>query len=94
MKREKRLTKKERLALDPNRAQRAAAGGGAHIHCISCGRHIEPGEFGAAPPSAVYLVCDHKSKFPACADCQVAARYLVAEHDRTGNPVAAASAWH
>ena len=93
MKREKRLTKRERLALDPNRPKRAT-GGGAHIHCISCGRHIEPAEFLGVAPTAVYLVCDHKSSFPACAECQVAARYLIAEHDRTGNPVASASAWH
>ena len=93
MKREKRLTKKERLALDPNRAQRQNAGG-AHIHCISCGRHIDPPEFTGATPTAVYLVCEHKSTFPSCSECQVAARYLIAEHDRTGNPVTTASAWH
>ncbi|HWA74996.1 MAG TPA: hypothetical protein VG937_21805 [Polyangiaceae bacterium] len=93
MKREKRLTKKERLALDPNRAQRVNASA-AHIHCISCGRHIDPPEFNATPPTALYLVCEHKSSFPACTECQVAARYLIAEHDRTGNPVASASAWH
>lgn len=93
MKREKRLTKRERLALDPNRAQRAQASA-AHIHCISCGRHIEPAEFSGDKATAVYLTCDHKSTFPSCADCQVQARYLIAEHDRTGNPVASASAWH
>lgn len=93
MKREKRLTKRERSALDPTKAQRTNAGG-AHIHCISCGRHIEPVEFTGDKPSALYLVCEHKSSFPACTECQVAARYLVAEHDRTGNAVATASAWH
>lgn len=91
MKREKRLSKRERRALDPSRAP---AQGGGHIHCISCGRHIEPAEFAGLSPSAVYLACEHNSRFPACTDCQVAARHLIAEHDRTGNPVAAAQAWH
>lgn len=93
MKREKRLTKREKRDLDPTRPERAARNH-AHIHCIACGRHIEPSEFGTFPPKSVYLTCDHKHDFPACADCQVTARYLVAEHERTGNPVQAAQAWH
>lgn len=92
MKREKRLTKRERRALDP--ARPAAPQGGAHIHCIACGRHIDPPEFTGTSPKAVYLACEHNSRFPACLDCQVTARYLIAEHDRTGNPVATAQAWH
>jgi hypothetical protein len=92
MKREKRLTKREK---------KEATGGGAaghqhqgHIHCIACGRHIEPGEFSLAPPSAVVITCEHKSQFPSCANCEVTARYLVAEHDRTGKPVNTAAAYH
>lgn len=91
MKREKRLTKRERRALDPSRP---VANAGGHIHCIACGRHIEPQEFSGVSPSAVYLACDHNSRFPSCADCQVTARQLIAEHDRTGNPVMTAQAWH
>ena len=90
MKREKRLTKREK---------KEQGGGGqkqehGHIHCIACGRHIDPNEFSSAPPSAMVITCDHKSQFPACANCEVTARYLVAEHDRTGKPVNTASAYH
>ncbi len=93
MKREKRLSKRERRALDPNRP---AAGHNhpQHIHCIACGRHLDPSEFQGPTPTAVSLQCDHKSTFPACRGCQVDARYLISEHDRTGKPVAIAEAWH
>jgi hypothetical protein len=92
MQRKKRLTKSERKALSPG----PGAGGQqqAHIHCIACGRHLDPQEFSAAPPTAKYLICDHQSRFPACADCDVVARGLIAEHDRTGKPIAQAAAWH
>ena len=90
MKREKRLTKREK--------KEQSGGGGhqhqGHIHCIACGRHIDAGEFSQTPPSAIVITCDHKSQFPACANCEVTARYLVAEHDRTGKPVNTAAAYH
>jgi len=90
MKREKRLTKREK--------KEQSGGGGhnhaQHIHCIACGRHIDPTEFSLAPPSALVITCEHKSQFPACANCEVTARYLVAEHDRTGKPVNTAAAYH
>ena len=90
MKREKRLTKREKKERN---------GGGhkheqGHIHCIACGRHIDPNEFSQASPSAIVITCEHKSQFPACANCEVTARYLVAEHDRTGKPVNSAAAYH
>lgn len=91
MKREKRLTKREKKEM---------AGGGQghdhanHIHCIACGRHIDPAEFSQSPASAVVITCQHKSQFPACATCEVTARYLVEEHDRTGKPVNTAAAYH
>jgi hypothetical protein len=91
MKREKRLTKREKK-------QQSGGGGGGHdhnhIHCIACGRHIDPNEFGTAPPSAMVITCEHKSQFASCTGCEVTARYLVAEHDRTGKPVNAAAAYH
>lgn len=93
MKREKRLTKRERRELDPTRGQRTTQTA-EHIHCIACGRHIDPTEFTSFPPKSVYLQCEHKHDFPACNDCQVTARYLIAEHERTGNPVQIAQAWH
>ena len=54
MKREKMLTKRER---------KAAKGAGltgqtkeaAHIHCITCGRHLDPAEF-HAPATAVRVI--------------------------------------
>jgi hypothetical protein len=93
MKREKRLTKRERKDADPTRETRVNRPA-EHIHCIACGRHIEPKEFTSFPPKSVYLQCDHKHDFPSCAECQVTARYLIAEHERTGSPVQVAQAWH
>jgi hypothetical protein len=93
MQRKKRLTKRERKQADPSSAERQRRNE-PHIHCISCGRHIDPPEFSGAPPTAVYIVCQHRSRFPACAACEVAARYLVEEHDRTGKSVQSAQAWH
>jgi hypothetical protein len=93
MKREKRLTRRERKDQDPTRADRLKRAQ-PHIHCVACGRHMESEEFGGTSPRAVYLTCDHGSQFPSCTECQVTARYLIAEHDRTGNPIAKAGAWH
>jgi hypothetical protein len=90
MKREKRLTKREKKE-QTGAGHKHDAG---HIHCIACGRHIDPNEFSAAPPSAMVITCDHKSQFPSCANCEVTSRYLVAEHDRTGKPVNTAAAYH
>jgi len=90
MKREKRLTKREKK-------DQSGAGHkheNTHIHCIACGRHIDPNEFAQASPSALVITCEHKSQFPACTNCEVTARYLVAEHDRTGKPVNTAAAYH
>ena len=92
MKREKRLTKREKKELN------GGGGGGhdhtGHIHCIACGRHIDPEEFGAASPSAMVITCQHKSQFASCIGCEVSAKYLVDEHDRTNKPVKKAAAWH
>jgi hypothetical protein len=96
MKREKKLTKRERQAIaGKGTAGRKAAGGGGdqHIHCVSCGRHIEPTEFDA-PATATILSCAHGSQFAACIGCQIPGQKLLDEHDKTGQPVKAASAWH
>lgn len=92
MKREKKLTKRERKAISgvgPT-GHRADAG---HIHCVACGRHIDAAEFNA-PATAVRVACQHKSQFPSCVACVERTRALLAEHDRTGQPVQTASAWH
>jgi hypothetical protein len=89
MQRKKRPTKRERK--DPQAQNGHAA---AHIHCIACGRHLDQAEFTATPATAKLLVCQHQSRFPACTDCEAAARRLISEHDRSGKPVASAAAWH
>ncbi|HEX3775889.1 MAG TPA: hypothetical protein VHV51_15560 [Polyangiaceae bacterium] len=89
MQRKKRLTKRERKDQSPGTVHQPA-----HIHCIACGRHLDADEFSASPPTAKYLICEHQSRFPACVDCEVVARSLLAEHDRTGRPIQQAQAWH
>jgi hypothetical protein len=95
MKREKRLTKRERKALNPG----PAAGGQAprpqnqHIHCVACGKHLESSYFDQ-PATAVFVRCEHMTEFPACVGCVTKAKELLAEHDRSGQPVRAAAAWH
>ncbi|MDI1442921.1 hypothetical protein [Polyangium sp. 6x1] len=91
MKREKRLTKRERKALAPPRPA-AAPAHTHHIHCIACGRHLEPEEMQTG--EAVMLRCLHGSTFPSCSGCRARSVELLAEHDRTGQSVRTASAWH
>ncbi|MBI2393420.1 MAG: hypothetical protein HYV09_27800 [Deltaproteobacteria bacterium] len=94
MKREKKLTKKERQAITgKGPAGGRAAAGGQHIHCVACGRHLDPHEFDP-PASATFVQCAHGSQFAACLGCQIPAQKLLDEHDRTGQPVKSASAWH
>jgi hypothetical protein len=93
MKRQPKLTKRERKAQAPARPQ---AGGGhqhQHIHCIACGKHLDPADFDA-PATAAIITCDHGSNFPSCVQCMPQATALVKEHDRTNQPVKTASAWH
>jgi hypothetical protein len=89
MKRTKRLTRKQRKALNAS-----AAEGHRHIHCIACGRHIDPQAFTQSPITARYIKCLHGTTFAVCVGCENAGRKLLEEHDRTGQPVNAASAWH
>ncbi len=91
MKRAKQLTKRERKALAPPRASAGAPA--QHIHCIACGRHIDPVEL-EAPASATMLRCEHGSRFPSCITCQDRSKELISEHDRTGTNIRAAGAWH
>lgn len=96
MKREKRLTKREQKALKA--ATRPAPQGHQHdhqhIHCVACGRHLDPSEFEGPSPSATVLRCAHGSEWAACAGCAARGRELLAAHDRTGQPVQQAAAWH
>ena len=91
MKREKRLTKKERKEQGGSSQHDHEAG---HIHCIACGRHIDPQEFNGGAPTATVIICAHTSQFACCVGCKDTAQYLVDEHDRTGKPVNHAPAYH
>lgn len=96
MKREKRVTKKERKAVERINAglqQQNQPHKHTHIHCIACGKHLDPNSFGE-PGGPEFYRCQHGSDFPHCAEHAEQAKALVDEHDRTGNPVKQASAWH
>jgi hypothetical protein len=94
MKREKQLTKRERKALQPARPKPAGQQQQQqHIHCVACGVHLHVEQFDE-PATATYVRCKHGSTWPSCVDCVAKSRELLAEHDRTGNPVRGASAWH
>ena len=96
MKREKRLTKREKKAISPRPAM--AQGGGHdhhhHIHCTACGKHLDLEMFEATPPEATWLRCDHGSEFASCVEHTEKTREMLAEHDRTGKPVEHVEAWH
>ena len=92
MKREKKLTKRERKAVQgvgPSGKSREPQ----HIHCVACGRHLDPSEFDA-PATAVGVFCQHQSRFASCVGCVERTKELLAEHDRTGLAVKMAEAWH
>ena len=89
MKRQKRLTRRERKALGGGTTPNHHHG---HIHCIACGRHLDPTEFQAG--RSQYLTCQHGSQFPSCTDCVPTSTELIATHDRTGEAVRVAGAWH
>jgi len=92
MKRQKRLTRRERKAAETT--GEVQQGHAAHIHCVACGRHIDPAEFTRTPTSARYLRCQHGSRYASCTGCVTQAMGLLSEHDRTGQPVQVADAWH
>ncbi len=94
MKRAPRLTKKERKALSPKPIMDAGDHHHHHIHCTACGLHLELDMFEETPPTAVWMRCDHGSEFASCAEHAEKTKELLAEHDRTGQPVKQASAWH
>jgi hypothetical protein len=94
MKRQKRVTKRERKDQDPNFRPGPRAQNQQHIHCIACGRHVDASELSASPPSATTIICDHGSRFVACIGCTDEAQLRIDEHDRTGQPVETTAAWH
>lgn len=94
MKRKPQLTKREKKALAPARpAPQQHNHNHQHIHCIACGRHLDEHEF-ESPATATLVKCDHGSQFPSCVRCVPKSEALVAEHDRTNQPVKVAPAFH
>jgi hypothetical protein len=98
MKRTKKLTKRERKAREAmNRPAGAAVQpqghAHGHIHCIACGKHLDPDAFGE-PGGPAFYRCQHGSEFAHCAEHEAQAKALVDEHDRTGAPVQQVAAWH
>ena len=93
MKRQKRPTKRQRKSVDPS-FRPGPRRQSDHIHCVACGRHIDAAELSGSPPTATQITCDHGSRFPSCIGCMDHAQKLVDTHDRTGQPVQVAGAWH
>lgn len=93
MKRKPQLTKREKKALAPARPQQPQQHQHQHIHCIACGKHLDEADF-EAPATATSITCDHGSSFPTCVKCMSQSMALVAEHDRTNQPVKVSPAWH
>lgn len=91
MKREKKLTKRERKALEGGTAKQQGA---PHIHCVHCGRHINQDEFTKSPIGANFIKCAHGTRYACCTGCIPGARARLDEHDRTGNAVKIAPVWH
>lgn len=93
-KREKQLTRRERQALFGKGPSGTPQKNAQHIHCIACGRHIDPRELKTSPPGALYISCAHGSRFATCSGCQSASQARLDEHDRSGQPPRIAQAWH
>ena len=90
----KRLTKRQRQELVGKGPSGTANTESKHIHCIACGRHIDPSELSAGSASATRITCKHGSRFAACTACVPEAQARLDEHDRSGQPPRIASAWH
>jgi hypothetical protein len=119
MRREPRLTKRERKAIhgkgplppapgsgdaayqsNPIGA-RSARDPGAHLHCVACGKHLDT--VGEADKRAarglqsnlwMAVRCAHGSEWVSCMGCLEKSKELLDEHDRTGEAVRSAAAWH
>jgi len=87
----KRLTKRQRKELE---GKGRTGNEDKHIHCVACGRHIDGAELTSTPATACWVRCNHGSTYGSCLGCVDETRRRLAEHDRSGQPVKAASAWH
>ncbi|MEQ9322543.1 MAG: hypothetical protein RIF41_25475 [Polyangiaceae bacterium] len=86
----KRLTKRQRKALEG----KGKSGAAAHIHCVACGAHLHEHQFTGRPSSARWVRCQHGSTYASCVGCVTETKRRLDEHDRTGHPVQTAAAWH
>jgi hypothetical protein len=91
---EKRLTKRERKEKFGKGPSGSPNAENTHIHCIACGRHIDPTEFTTRPSTAARLTCKHGSRFAACTTCIPEAQRRLDEHDSSGLPPRIEQAWH
>ena len=95
------MNRRDRRLADKGRKSGATRGATApakraepqHIHCVACGRHLDPAFFNA-PAKATVVRCAHGSTFAACNECATKAQLMLDEHDRSGQPVKPAAAWH
>jgi hypothetical protein len=90
----KRLTKRQRQDLVGKGPSGTPNTENKHIHCIACGRHIDPTELTGRPATATRLTCKHGSKFASCIGCIDDAQSRLDEHDSNGQPPRIANAWH
>jgi hypothetical protein len=91
----KRLTRRERQEkFGKGPAGKPPTAESKHIHCMACGRHIEPEEFTMTPLKASWVTCQHGSRFASCERCIPEAQARLNEHDRTGQPPRIAAVWH
>lgn len=86
----KRLTKRQRKALEG----KGSSGAPEHVHCVACGAHLHEHQFTGRPSTARWVKCQHGSRYGCCEGCVDETRRRLEEHDRTGNAVQTASAWH
>jgi hypothetical protein len=87
-----KLTKRERKAISGKGP--SGHDHSHHIHCVACGVHLDPAQFATSPSSAVWVTCQHSSRFASCVGCVTETQRRLDEHDRTGRPVDAAPALH
>lgn len=91
---QKRLTKRERKEKFGKGPSGTPNADSTHIHCIACGRHLDPTELTSRPATAARLTCKHGSRFAACTSCIPEAQRRLDEHDSSGLPPRIAQAWH
>lgn len=83
MKRARKLTKRERQAMERGVMPPEDP---SVVTCVVCDRAMGEKDF-ADGTRGIVIVCGHGSRYAACAGCDVEAQHMVDRHDRTGRPV-------